>query len=121
MTRNVFDRYRAHIQPGQRKFIKQYAPEYFDIAHMSGYKAYAEPYTQTINSIQIDMLPEDFDRLKADLEAIQHVNRYDEFRETSVVLEQKYREQRIRKNNPAAQKAYERYQTLLTMVDSYYE
>jgi hypothetical protein len=74
--------------------------------------------------VQIDMSQRDFDQLvhmeKHFYETMQRSGPYIGDHAKFIVKEHE-REQRIRTENPAVRAAYEKYQTLLRMVDSYYD
>jgi hypothetical protein len=115
-------KYRAHIQPGHRRYAvpKRISMDPLSPSH--------EPFDLNFeyeSSVQIDMSKRDFETLIGmekyweEQLAWRDTNHYAGYAKS--IIDKHERELRIRKNNPAAQKAYERYQTLLAMVDSYYD
>ena len=80
------------------------------------------PY-QTVNCVEVHM-PED--RFRALLEHDEwlynaRMSNYIRGNEAVWIVEQHERETRIRHENPSVRIAYEKYQTLLRMVDSHYD
>ena len=111
------NKYRAHIQPGHRKYAK---PKKISLDQGADWDLHFE----TEYGVQIDMSQRDFDHL------VQMEKKFHDTMERSgpyvgghakYIVEQWDREERIRNDNPAVKIAYEKYQTLLRMVDSYYD
>jgi hypothetical protein len=115
---NFKKKYRAHVQEGRIRYtipkpFKEWNDTNFD-----------EPF-EVDNGVQIDMSQRDFEQLigmeKYWVEQLswQNINQYSGHPKS--IVEKHERELRIRNKNPAAKIAYEKYQTLLRMVDSYYD
>ena len=119
---NFKRKYRAHVQPGHRRYAvpkrmsmdsltPNYEPFDLDFEYESG--------------VQIDMPKRDFEHLigmeKYWEEQLnwRDTNHYAGYAKS--IVDGHEREMRIRNNNPAAKIAYEKYQTLLAMIDSHYD
>lgn len=116
------NKYRAHIQPGHRRYAvpKRLSMDPLSPSH--------EPFDLNFEyepSVQIDMPKRDFEQLigmEAYFESQLRDRDWENFSGyAKAIVDNHEREMRIRNNNPAAKKAYEKYQTLLRMVDSYYD
>lgn len=114
-------KYRAHIQPGHRRYTK---PKRISMDPLSPSHEPFDLVFETEYGVQIDMSQRDFEHLV-------HMEKkfYDTMERSGPyvgghakhIVDQWDREDRIRKDNPAVAKAYEKYITLLSMVDSYYD
>jgi hypothetical protein len=120
---NFKQKYRAHVQPGHRRYA---VPKRMSIDPLSPDKDM--PWDLDFeyeSSVQIDMSKRDFETLigmEAYFESQLRDRDWENFSGYAKSIVDKYeREVRIRNNNPAAKLAYEKYQTLLAMVDSYYK
>ena len=111
------NKYRATIQQGHRRYNK---PKKISFDQGADWDLHFE----TEYGVQIDMSQRDFEHL------VQMEKKFYDTMERSgpyigghakYIVEQWEREERIRNNNPAVAKAYEKYLDLLTMVDSYYD
>jgi hypothetical protein len=111
------NKYRAHIQPGHRRYTK---PKKISMYEATNWDLHFE----TEYGVQIEMSQRDFDHL------VQMEKQFYDTMERSgpyvgghakYIVEQWDREERIRRDNPAAKKAYEKYLNILHMVDSYYD
>jgi hypothetical protein len=110
-------KYRAYVQPGHRKYTK---PKKISLYENADWDLMFE----TEYGVQIDMSQRDFEHLV-------HMEKkfYDTMERSGpyvgghakYIVEQWEREERIRSDNPAVAKAYEKYLNLLSMVDSYYD
>jgi hypothetical protein len=116
---NFKSKYRAHVQPGTRRYA---VPKRLSVTMTD------EPWDLNFeyeNSVQIDMSKRDFETLigmEAYFESQLKDRDWENFSGYAKSIVGKYeREVRIRNENPAAKLAYEKYQTVLRMVDSYYD
>ena len=111
------NKYRAIVTEGRRRYT---IPKPFKVWNDANFD---EPF-EVENGVQIDMSQRDFDHLV-------HMEKkfYDTMERSGPyvgdhakhIVEQWDREERIRGENPAAKKAYEKYLNILHMVDSYYD
>lgn len=111
------NKYRATVSEGRRRYT---IPKPFKVWNDANFD---EPF-EVENGVQIDMSQRDFDQLV-------HMEKY--FYDTmnrsgpyigeysKDIVSQYEREQRIRTENPSVRAAYEKYQTLLKLVDSFYD
>lgn len=120
---NFKQKYRAHVQPGHRRYA---VPKRISMDPLSPDKDM--PWDLDFeyeSSVQIDMSKRDFETLigmEAYFESQLKDRDWENFSGYAKSLVKSYeREMRIRNNNPAAKLAYEKYQTVLRMVDSYYD
>lgn len=111
------NKYRAHIQPGHRRYYK---PKKISFEQGANWDLEFE----TEYGVQIDMSQRDFEHL------VQVEKRFYDTMERSGpyigghakhIVEQWEREERIRSENPSVRIAYEKYLNLLSLVDSYYD
>ena len=112
------NKYRAHIQSGHRRYTKPKKISLYD-KDITWNLEFETEY-----GVQIDMSQRDFEHLV-------HMEKkfYDTMERSGpyvgghakYIVEQWEREERIRSDNPAVAKAYEKYLNLLSMVDSYYD
>ena len=110
-------KYRAHIQPGHRRYAK---PKKISLDQGADWDLHFE-YEY---GVQIDMSQRDFEHLV-------HMEKhfYDTMERSGpyvgghakYIVEQWEREERIRSENPSVRIAYEKYLNLLSLVDSYYD
>lgn len=111
-------KYRAHIQPGHRKYVKPKKISIYDK------DADWDLEFETEYGVQIDMSTRDFEHLvhmeKKFYNTMEKSGPYIGGHAKHIV-EQWEREERIRNDNPAAKRAYEKYQTIMRMVDSHYD
>ena len=119
---NFKQKYRAHVQPGTRRYA---VPKRLSMDPLS---PNFEPFDLNFeyeSSVQIDMPKRDFETLigmEAYFESQLKDRDWENFSGYAKSLVKSYeREVRVRNNNPAAKLAYEKYQTVLRMVDSYYD
>ena len=119
---NFKKKYRAHVQEGRRRYAvpKRISMDPLSPSH--------EPFDLDFEyepSVQIDMSKRDFEDLigmEAYFESMLKDHDWENFSgHAKSIVEQHERELRIRNENPGVKKAYEKYQTLLKMVDSYYD
>lgn len=112
-------KYRAHVQDGQRRYAvpKRLSMDPLSPSH--------EPFDLNFeyeSGVQIDMTKRDFQTLvemeKWFEDKIQQS--YTKGNEAYAIYDEYQREVRIRNDNPAAKLAYEKYQNILRMIDSYY-
>ncbi len=115
-------KYRAHVQPGHRRYA---VPKRLSMDPLS---PNFEPFDLNFeyeSSVQIDMPKRDFETLigmEAYFESQLKDRDWENFSGyANSIVKSHERELRIRNNNPAAKLAYEKYQTVLRMVDSYYD
>ena len=116
------NKYRAHVQDGHRRYA---VPKRMSMDPLS---PNFEPFDLNFeyeNSVQIDMSKRDFATLigmEAYFESHLRDRDWENFSGYAKSIVDNYeREMRIRNNNPAAKKAYEKYLNILHMVDSYYD
>jgi hypothetical protein len=116
---NFKSKYRAHVQPGTRRYA---VPKRLSVTMTD------EPWDLNFeyeNSVQIDMSKRDFETLigmEAYFKSMLEDRDFHNYRGfANQLVEQHERELRIRNENPAVKLAYEKYQTVLRMVDSYYD
>jgi len=114
-------KYRAHIQEGHRKYAKH------SFISMDSLRPNSEPFDEMIEydrSVQIDMPKIAFDTLIGMEAYFEEKLKWRDFHDYSgyarSIVQDHERELRIRCENPAAKVAYEKYLTVLSMVDSYY-
>jgi hypothetical protein len=120
---NFKKKYRAHVQQGQMRFATHKRMTMQDLARIDYSFDTAYEYEQ---SVQIDMSKHDFDTM---IGMEDYFNRQLEERggwshlggRARLIVEQHEQELRIRSENPAAKIAYEKYQTILKMVESHYK
>lgn len=115
---NFKQKYRAHIQPGHRRYA---VPKRMSMDPL-------EPFDLEFEyepSVQIDMPKRDFEHLigmEAYFEKQLRDRDWENFSGyAKSIVKQHEREVRIRNDNPAAKLAYEKYQTIMRMVDSHYD
>jgi hypothetical protein len=108
------ERLRAHIGSGARRF-QTMCTDYFWIRHNPAPRISADPCQYIVEqSVDISLRPSDYERL---LDILGHydqfgnLNAYEQYRSTRLEYEKT-----LRKQYPAVQLAYDRYQTLLTMI-----
>lgn len=119
---NFKNKYRAHIQDGHRRYA---VPKRISMDSLSPMH---EPFDLNFEyepSVQIDMSRRDFEQL-IDMEAYFESQLRDRdwgnfSGYAKSIVDGNEREMRIRNNNPAAKKAYEKYRLILAMTDSYYD
>jgi hypothetical protein len=116
-------KYHARVQEGTRRYA---VPKRMSMDPLSPDKDM--PWDLDFeyeSSVQIDMSKRDFETLvgmEAYFESQLRDRDWENFSGYAKSIVGKYeREVRIRNNNPAAKLAYEKYQTVLRMVDSYYD
>lgn len=111
------NKYRAAVSEGRRRYA---IPQKIRLDQMHGW----EMNFESEYGVQIDMSQRDFEHLvhmeKKFYDTMQRSGPYmgDHAR---YIVERHEREERIRRDNPAAKKAYEKYLNILHMVDSYYD
>lgn len=113
-------KYNAHVQQGRRQFAR---PKPITVDSWSDPELFNTATFEYENGVQIDMPESDFEQLV-------HMEKY--FRDTlqrggssigsyaEYIVDNYDRECRIRNENPSVRVAYEKYQTLLKLVDSHY-
>ena len=116
-------KYHARVQEGTRRYA---VPKRMSIDLLSPDKdMQLDLNFEYESSVQIDMSKRDFETLigmEAYFESQLRDRDWENFSGYAKSIVGKYeREVRIRNNNPAAKLAYEKYQTVLRMVDSYYD
>lgn len=119
---NFKQKYRAHIQPGHRRYA---VPKRISMDPLT---PDSEPFSLDFEyepSVQIDMPKREFEQLIG-MEAYFDKQLRDRDWENfsgyaKSIVKQYEREVRIRNSNPAAKRAYENYQTIMRMADSYYK
>jgi len=111
--------YQAHTSPGNRRYAKMKSPFLYSNDDL-GTASHTVEYAQ---SIQIDMTESSYDTLIADITTIHNLPdvRRNSFNNYSEYVRKETKEERIRKNNPSVALAYERYKTILQLVESHYE
>ena len=115
------DKYRAHIQPGHRRYA---VPKRMSMDSLTpNYESFDLDFEYE-SSVQIDMPERDFRTLigmEAYFESQLRDRDWENFSGYAKSIVDKHeKELRIRNTNSAAKIAYERYQSLLRLVDSYY-
>jgi hypothetical protein len=120
---NFKSKYHAHVQEGTRRYA---VPKRMSIDPLSTDKDMSWDLDfEYESSVQIDMSKRDFETLigmEAYFESQLRDRDWENFSGYAKSIVDKYeREVRIRNNNPAAKIAYAKYQTVLRMVDSYYD
>jgi hypothetical protein len=115
-------KYRAHIQPGHRRYA---VPKRMSMDSLTpNYEPFDRDFEYE-SSVQIDMPERDFRTLigiEAYFESQLRDRDWENFSGyAKSIVDGHEREMRIRNNNPAAKIAYEKYQVLLAMIDSYYK
>ena len=120
--KNFKNKYRAHIQEGNRRYA---VPKHMSMGPLSPSH---EPFNlnfETERSVQIDMSKRDFEQLIGMEKYWQEQLYWRDFAEyggfAKNIVEDYEHELRIRNANPAAQKAYEKYQMILAMTKSHYD
>lgn len=115
---NFKQKYRAHVQPGHRRYA---VPKRMSMDPL-------EPFDLDFeyeSSVQIDMPKRDFETLigmeKYWEEQLKWRDNHHYAGYAKSIVDGHEREMRIRNNNPAAKLAYEKYLTILAMVDSHYD
>lgn len=111
------NKYRANIQTSRCKYTK---PKKISVDQIQDWDMTFE----IEYGVQIDMSQRDFDHLV-------HMEKhfYDTMNRSSAymgdharyIVEENERESRIRASNPSVRAAYEKYQNLLKLVDSFYD
>jgi hypothetical protein len=116
-------KYHAHVRPGTRRYA---VPKRISMDPLSPDKDM--PWDLDFeyeSSVQVEMSKRDFETLigmEAYFESQLKDRDWENFSGYAKSLVKSYeREVRIRNNNPAAKLAYEKYQTVLRMIDSYYD
>lgn len=119
---NFKKKYRAHVQDGHRRYA---VPKRISMDPLSPMH---EPFDLNFEyepSVQIDMPRRDFEQLigmEAYFESQLRDRDWENFGGyAKSIVDGNEREMRIRNNNPAAKKAYEKYRLILAMADSYYD
>jgi hypothetical protein len=116
------NKYRAHVQDGHRRYA---VPKRMNMDPLS---PNFEPFDLNFeyeSSVQIDMSKRDFatligmEKYWEEQLSWRDINQYSGH--AKAIVDEHEREMRIRNNNPAAKKAYEKYLNILHMVDSYYD
>jgi hypothetical protein len=112
------NKYRAHIQEGRKRYtIPKRFKEWNDMNFNESF--------ETEHGVQIDMSQRDFETLigmeKYWEEQLAWRDSHQYAGHAKSIVDRHEREVRIRNNNPAAKKAYEKYLNILYMVDSYYD
>ena len=110
------------IQARQSQMRKYKAPSYTfdDFKHSNSYDHYV--HTLTVSAYELLISEEDFRRLIAADDAMEEIyhrwgpDARNYLNEAYRVLGDEARETRVRKSNPAVQKAWERYQMLLKIA-----
>lgn len=119
---NFKRKYRAHVQPGHRRYA---VPKRMSMDSLTPNYEPFDPGFEYESSVQIDMPERDFRTLigmeKYWEEQLNWRDTHHYAGYAKSIVDGHEREMRIRNNNPAAKIAYERYQTLLAMVDSHYD
>ena len=119
---NFKQKYRAHVQPGHRRYA---VPKRISMDSLTpNYEPFDRDFEYE-SSVQIDMPERDFRTLigmEAYFESQLRDRDWENFSGyAKSIVDGHEREMRIRNNNPAAKIAYEKYQVLLAMIDSYYK
>ena len=112
------NKYRATVSEGRRRYT---IPKPFKVWNDD--TNFNEPF-EVENGVQIDMSQRDFDHLvHMEKHFYETMNRSGPYigDHAKMIVEEHEREERIRNKNPSVRAAYEKYQTLLRMVDSYYD
>lgn len=116
------NKYRAHVQDGKRRYA---IPKRISMDPLS--PTY-EPFDLNFEyepSVQIDMSKRDFEQLIGMEKYWEEKLKWRDYAEyggfAKEIVEDHEHELRIRKANPAAQKAYENYQMILQMTKSHYD
>ena len=119
---NFKKKYRAHVQDGQRRYAvpKRLSMDPLSPSH--------EPFDLNFeyeSGVQIDMTKRDFQTLIEMESYFEEKLKWRDFNEyggfAKDIVEDHEHELRIRKANPAAQKAYENYQLILQITKSHYD
>jgi len=111
------NKYRATVSESRMRYTIPKPFKVWDDANFD------EPF-EVENGVQIDMSQRDFDQLvHMEKHFYETMNRSGPYigDHAKYIIEEHERESRIRNKNPGVKKAYEKYQTLLKMVDSYYD
>jgi hypothetical protein len=111
------NKYRATVSEGRMRYTNPKPFKAWDDVNFD------EPF-EVENGVQIDMSRRDFDHLvhmeKHFWDTMKRSGPY--MRDhAKMIVEEHERESRIRRDNPSVQAAYEKYQNLLRLVDSYYD
>jgi hypothetical protein len=119
---NFKQKYRAHIQPGQRRYA---VPKRMSMDPLSPSN---EPFDLDFEyepSVQIDMPKRNFEHLISMELYFEKQLRDHDWENFSgyakSIVEHYEREVRIRNGNPAAKLAYEKYQSIMRLIDGYYK
>ena len=116
------NKYRAHVQDGHRRYA---VPKHMSMDPLSPKNEPFDLNFEYESSVQIDMSKRDFATLigmeKYWEEQLAWRDSHQYAGHAKAIVEEHEREMRIRNNNPAAKKAYEKYLNILHMVDSYYD
>lgn len=116
------NKYRAHVQDGHRRYAMPKRVSMDSLSPMH------EPFDLNFeheSGVQIDMSKRDFEQLIGmekyweEQLSWRDINQY--FGHAKSIVAEHEREMRIRNDNPAAKKAYEKYQLILAMIDGYYD
>ena len=115
---NFKNKYRATVSEGRKCYtIPKRFKEWNDMN-------FNEPF-EVENGVQIDMSQRDFatligmEKYWEEKLSWRDINQYSGHAKS--IVDEHEREMRIRTNNPAAKKAYEKYRLILAMADSYYD
>jgi len=123
--KSLKDIYHMHIEPSSKKFYHLPPINYNTYTNMS--TNMSKSMNDSIihaRGIQIDLAEDDFDRLQADIASYQsNVNEKSTYNSNylSNIYLNNLREERIRQRNPTVAIAYEKYQSLLNLVNSAYD
>ena len=119
---NFKKKYRAHIQPGTRRYA---VPKRMSMDSLTpNYETFDLDFEYE-SSVQIDLSKRDFETLIGmekyweEQLAWRDVHHYAGYAKS--IVDRHEREMRIRNDNPAVKLAYEKYLTVMRMVDSYYD
>jgi hypothetical protein len=111
------NKYRATVSQGRMRYT---VPKKFIMSQTQDW----DMTFDTEYGVQIDMSQRDFENLvymeKRFYETMERSGPYIDGH-AKYIVEEHEREQLIRAENPSVRSAYEKYQTLLRMVDSYYD
>lgn len=119
-------KYEAQVRPSHQRWHRA-KPVPYSVFDERGFNAFETREVETIPLVDIT-LPEDRFRALLDHDewvskaGLQDNNHFQNnvMRVSNLVIEHE-RECRIRQSNPAVKAAYEKYQTLLRLVDSHYD
>lgn len=116
------NKYRAHVQDGHRRYA---VPKQMNMDLLSPMHEPFDLNFEYESSVQIDMSKRDFETLigmeKYWEEQLSWRDSHQYAGYAKSIVDRHEKEVRIRNNNPAAKKAYEKYLNILHMVDSYYD